>query len=132
MEQKITITIVGTSFERFALLNALHDIEQTPHSPNYPFLVRTSSVPNKHTIVARKNMCPKVWAAICESPAVETYKSLVRRVPNAQVTIKSNYSKNSETKPKTITHMTYNNGLLTVQLCVLKFQYVWENNNFTT
>lgn len=131
MEQKITITLVGTSNERFALLNALHDMEGTPHSPSYPFRVR-SSAPDKYTIIARKDMCPKVWAAICESPAVETYKSLVRQVPNAQVTIKSNYSKECDPKPKTITHMTYNNGLLTVQLGILKFQYVWENNNFTT
>lgn len=131
MEQKITITLVGTSNERFALLNALHDMEGTPHSPSYPFRVR-SSAPDKYTIIARKNMCPKVWTAICKSPTVETYKSLVRRVPNSQVTIKSNYSKESEPKPKTITHMTYNNGLLTVQLGILKFQYVWENNNFTT
>ena len=91
MEQKITITLVGTSNERFALLNALHDMEGTPHSPSYPFRVR-SSAPDKYTIVARKELCPKIWAAICESPTVEIYKSLARVVPNASVTKTQNYN----------------------------------------
>ena len=129
MEQKITITLIGTSNERFALLNALHDIEGTPHSPSYPFRVRNSA-PDKYTIVARQELCPKVWKVICEDPTVETYKSLVKSVPNANVTIKSNYSKEPVEKPKTITHMTYHTGLLTVQLGILKFHYTWTENGF--
>ena len=130
MKQKITITLFGTSAERFALLNTLHDIEQTPHSPNYPFLVKTASIPNKYTIIAHKDMCPKTWNAICESPDIDVYKKLAQIAKNAILTIQSNYTEEPVEKPKTFVHLIYENSRMLVKIDQSQFEYILTGDKF--